>query len=361
MSATTVQLVLRKGDPFLREAELKIKQWWSQLPCCAANIVIERQARLDSAVERARQTVHADPTATAVIVPLGFEDSELDACDDLDEEARIEVMCFRRGFDPPPHPSASLLEHGRIVIGRYPELPLVLDKLRLRLHFKEQQIQFRPIVDRELEQYFRLRYEVYKPLGYIPSELDAPRTGWELHWSDRWSAPFGAFTAEGKLIGCARLVSEQGGDNEFSTVIERLVDTKRHEQEYAILRKCSQPPMQFEHPFDLLAPFERFGDYYRTLVRNRVAKAEVSRVMRLPQARGQRLGEVIVDSVITAAARHPFQVLFLACRKEHGEFYEKCGFQPIRGMECDRFGTFPIPAIAMWRWLGKRPRNLEMP
>ncbi|MGO9109870.1 MAG: N-acyl amino acid synthase FeeM domain-containing protein [Thermoguttaceae bacterium] len=356
MPLIAVEIVYQTADPFLQEAELKIKRWLSRLPQGAASITVEKLKRLDWAHERARQATASDRSNTALVLSLGFGEEELDACGRLDDEGRIEVMCFRRSFDPPCLPSASLLDHGPIEIGSLAILESTLDKLRLRIQFKEQGVVFRSIDsgnEEELEQYFRLRYDVYKPLGYIPPEFDAPETRWEVHWSDRWSVPFGAFTPSNQLIACARLVSELGAANKYSTAIDRMVEQKGSDAEYPILKRCWETPLQIEHPFDLLAAFETFEDYYQVLVRNQVRKAEVSRVMRRPEWRGERLGEVMIDSLCGVAAQQQFDVLFLACREKHGQFYRQSGFEPVPGMECDRFGNFPVKAIAMWRWLGK--------
>ena len=213
----------------------------------------------------------------------------------------------------------------------------------------------REIRNSELDQYFRLRYEIYRPLGYIPPELDAADARWELHWSDRWSLPFGVFARSGELVGCARLVSEYGLLNDYGDVIERILAEKRD----PVLGKCWRLPAQPTYPFDLLTPFAEFERYYRKLVRQQVCKAEVSRVMRLPQWRGQRLGEVIVDSLVAEAARRQIHLLFLACREEHQGFYGRSGFTTIPEMRCDRFATFPVPAVAMQRWLADPPADYD--
>ena len=354
MGTVKVEVVCRKKDPCLQEVERRIKEWSASQSVPAANparMEVERQTTLDSAVEKAREVVSADPWSSVLIVPLGFDDAELDPCDELDEDARIEVMCFRRAFDALP-PSASLLEHPHN-IAQDSTLVNTLEKSILRLHFRQQGIVIREIRDRELDQYFRLRYEIYRPLGYIPPELDAADACWELHWSDRWSLPLGVFTRSGELVGCARLVSEYGLLNNYSDVIERMVGEKRD----PVLGRCWRLPPQPTYPFDLLTPFDGFQRFYRNLVRQQVCKAEVSRVMRLPQWRGQRLGEVIVDSLVSEAARRQIHLLFLACREEHQGFYACSGFTTIPGMRCDRFGTFPVPAVAMQRWLADPPAD----
>jgi len=117
MGTVKVKVVCRRMDPCLREVERKIKEWSTSQSLPAANpahMEIERRTTFDSALDNAREAVGADPSISVLIVPLEPDDAELDRCDDLDEDARIEVMCFRRAFDA-PRPSASLLGHAHNV------------------------------------------------------------------------------------------------------------------------------------------------------------------------------------------------------------------------------------------------------
>jgi len=105
----------------------------------------------------------------------------------------------------------------------------------------------------------------------------------------------------------------------------------------------------------VLATFPKFEDYYQKLVSRHIRKAEVSRIIVRPihegvELRRHGLGEVIVDSLCTTAESKNVQMLFLACQRKHASFYSRCGFSPITGMECEKFGDFPVPAIAMERW-----------
>ena len=130
-------------------------------------------------------------------------------------------------------------------------------------------------------------------------------------------------------------------------MIQQLVN----EKDDPTLRDSWKLPSVPTHPFDLLVPFDGFEEYYYKLVRKRIAKAELSRVIVVPSYRGQRLGEVIVDSAVSEARRRGLELLFLACQERHQKYYEQCGFRAISGMWCERFGSFPVAAIAMERWL----------
>lgn len=54
--------------------------------------------------------------------------------------------------------------------------------------------------------------------------------------------------------------------------------------------------------------------------------AEVSRVIVAPEHRGEGLGEVLVDSLLSLARLQRLQVLFLACHMNLQGFYERVAF-----------------------------------
>ena len=356
MGRLSVQLVCSRSGPGFLEAERRIKKWCyyqDRMPLDLGSVVVERETRLDSAFDKARQLLHDEPCSGAVVVSLGFDEEELEPYEHVEESPPIEVILFRLAFDGPnPPPSASLLGHCRNAADP-DSLFESLQKASIRLRIRQQGIVIREIGACELDQYFRLRYDVYQPKGYIPREVDAAAVGWELHYSDRWSLPLGAFDRDGQLIGCARLVWEFGCLNNYSDLIQRMVD----EKDDPIVRRAWQLPDALTHPFDLLKPFDRFEEYYKELVRRQVLKAEVSRVIRLPRWRGHRLGEVIVDSLVSDAMQRGFQLLFLACEERHRDFYGRSGFRGIPGMWCERFAAYPVAAIAMDRWLVRPPEE----
>ena len=202
--------------------------------------------------------------------------------------------------------------------------------------------------EEDFERYLALRYQVWKEIGYLSEDNDSPESQWELAWTDRSSLPIGAFTQEGTLVGCARLVLGLGEEIPHTvSTIEQLLQKKK---DPILFRNWANDP-QWKHPFDVLEAFPKFPKYYRNLVLNKVSKAEVSRIIVHPRYRESGMGEALVDSVVDLARHYRKSILFLACRKEHESFYGRCGFHRIEGMECERFVNVGVPAIAMERHL----------
>ena len=200
-----------------------------------------------------------------------------------------------------------------------------------------------------MEAYLALRYQVYQAEKYIPPEHDSAATRLEVNFSDRWSFPMGAFSKEGRLMGCVRLVEEYGQDNEYKGIIERIILGRRDD---ALNRAWEL--RELPYPFDLCQHFDRdqFAKYYRVLVQGNVSKAEISRVIVLPEHRGQGLGEVLVDTMISRVReQRNTDLLFLACKEVHRSLYERSGFRRIPDLVCEHFGQYGVRAIAMERRL----------
>ncbi len=145
------------------------------------------------------------------------------------------------------------------------------------------------------------------------------------------------------MVGCARLVFPLGQDSYHVRLIERVLAGAADRKMVEVFRY----PERLLHPYDLLACFEGFKEYFKRLIRRRIRSAEVSRVIVAPEFRSEGLGEVIVDSLVSLAGRRQLPVLFLACHNRLKGFYERCGFHVLPGLECEHFAGVNAPAIAM--------------
>lgn len=122
-----------------------------------------------------------------------------------------------------------------------------LRKSLLRLVFKDR-ICIRELkAEDDFRQYFALRYRVWKQMGYLPPEQDCAESQWELNFTDRTAYPLGAFTREGELISCARLVLPLGQDSHHLRLIESLVSASGDRK----LKEVFQYPERLVHPYDL--------------------------------------------------------------------------------------------------------------
>ncbi len=292
----------------------------------------------------------AENSEKGILVPIGYRSS--DVVDSLTPELRrkLEIIIRppRPGTKPEldERPSASLLEDGRHIVQVQDTLPALRKALlRIKLGAEVEVRQLR--TEEDFRQYFTLRYQVWQQMGYLPPERDCRASQWELTFTDRTAYPIGAFTKDGRLIGCARLVLPLGHESHHLGMIQRLVAETGDRD----LAACFRYPERLMHPYDLLESFEGFHAYFRRLVRKRIRSGEVSRVIVAPSHRGHSLSEVLVDSLIALARRQQIQVLFLACHARLRALYERCGFSPLAGLTCERFAGVNAPAIGMARKL----------
>lgn len=281
----------------------------------------------------------------SILVPLGYE--QQDVCDLLGDFAgKLEVIIHspsasHRSGEIEEVPSSSLLKENSVVNvhNTISALRKSLLKLRLRDVVSVRELRF----EEDFENYFSLRYKVWTAMGYLPPHEDSPEIQWELNFTDRTALPIGAFTNDGRLVGCARLVFPLGRETHHVGLIQSMVA----ETGNAKLMENLAYPKGLTHPFDILESFHGFREYYAGLVRRHIRKAEVSRVVVAPEFRGYRLGEVLVDSLLSLATRHGIKVLFLACLAKHEIFYSRCGFKRMEGIQCERFAGVNVPAIGM--------------
>jgi predicted GNAT family N-acyltransferase len=162
-----------------------------------------------------------------------------------------------------------------------------------------------------------------------------------------------------KLIGCGRLVQSFGREVPYVTIklIEDLILEHAERTAEVQLVANFKRPVGVNHPYDLLKGFSEFKKFYKVLTEMRITHAELGRIIVDPSYRGHRFGERIVVKLLELAQQRNIGVLFLACVAEHQEFYAKSGFQPLKGLHCDRFVNVGVPAIAMAKLLNRRAKQ----
>jgi len=322
---------------------LKIKKWHVSdrfAQSCIGHVQSEKQ--LAAGLNAARKF-----PGNAVLIPIGFTDSEVCCLLTSQDKQRMEVIVRpprtgkRHGPEINEQPTASLFDERRL-INVQDTLP-ALRKALLRTRLKNK-VEIRELNSNDdFIQYFRLRYRVWNAMGYIAPECACTNTGFELNYSDRTAYPIGAFNQSRELIGCARLVFPIGHDSRHLRLISQIV-TAKHD---AKLRDNFEYPKMMLHPFDLLESLVGFRTYFAGLVRKHITYAEVSRVIVAPEFQKEGLGEVLVDSIVTLAQRYGVDLLFLACNDNLHPFYERCGFSVLPGLSCEHFAGVNAPAIAM--------------
>ena len=202
----------------------------------------------------------------------------------------------------------------------------------------------KPLSDAELTGYLSLRYAVWKAIGYLRDECKLTRTEWEIDYWDRSAIPLCAITADGKVIGCTRLIQNFGDEQpayvaKFQKLLEAANDPP--------LMKLFQFPNVPTHPFDVLFQFPGFGREFKDLMMRNVRMAEIGRVVVHPDWRGHCVSEVLVDTAVSLARQRNVSLLFLACHQELGPMYARCGFSPIEGLHSANFFNIQAPSIVM--------------
>lgn len=335
-------------DTGMEDVIYKIKKWYlngHNKYRWHINAQIKKYFNLSSAIFDIRN----ENLQRIVLIPIGFHPQDVRRKLDLNLRKNLEVIvrpprpAEGKELDDFPH-SSLLVDECAITVQNI--LPAIRKSI-LRKHFSNQ-ITVRKLQNAEdFKQYFRLRYNVWKEMGYLPADKQCKASGYELDFTDRSAMAIGIFNNDQQLIACARLVFPLGRDSHHVPLIKKIID----EVDEDLLRKNFAYPVSVKHPFDLLECFHGFNAYFAGLVKNGVPNAEVSRVIVSPEYRNAGLGEILVDSLISMAREEQLQLLFLACKKKHQSFYEQCGFKAIEGIESEKFADINQASIAMYNKL----------
>jgi predicted GNAT family N-acyltransferase len=238
--------------------------------------------------------------------------------------------------------SATFLD-GPVVVACRDVVPQIRKSL-IRVALRNQVEIRSPNSDRELSDYFSLRYRVYDPIGFLREENRRTRFQWEIdHW-DRTAVPLCAITREGRVIGCARLISSYGDEEEpYVSNIQSLLDSIDDPK----LKELFRFPNVALQPFDVLMEFTGFRAHFRELVTHGKRVAEIGRVAVDPDHRGRFLSEALVDTAVSLAQKRSVSSIFLACSNQLAPLYERCGFKPVPNVTSDKFFNIKRPSIVM--------------
>lgn len=315
---------------------------------------VSKAVNMDTAISSICESASGSKT---ILVPIGFSESEVSSYVSRVGEDDLEVIIRppRPGMNVELNdlPSSSLLEQARL-INVQDTIPAIRKSL-LRITLGEDVHISYLDTQEQLLAYFKLRYRIWKNLGYIPDHRDCSESGLELDYSDESAIPIGAFNQENELIGCARLVFSRREEITDSPGYDQMILNLIEDQQDPCLEANYRRPNTITHPFDVLEGFEKFQRYYRLLVRHRIPKAEISRVIVEPSYRERGLGEVLVDTLACVARKQHLDLLFLACHEQHKGFYQRSGFRPLPGLWADHFLAAKNPSIAMACNLRKHP------
>ena len=338
-----IKVIVVCPDQSMKPILLTIKKWHLSNPLAKVCIHhVQDEKCLSSGLQFAREFPDK-----SILIPIGFKASDVFHSLNNRDLRNLEIIIRppRSGkqtcSEIDEQPSASLLDDVHMVSVQdiLPALRKSLLRIQLKNHVTIRELNSKD----DFTQYFSLRYKIWRTMGYLPEKSDCKNIGLELNYSERTAYPVGAFASTGELIGCARLVFSMGIDSRHLPLISELVASKND----AKLTANFEYPRNMTHPFDVLDSLKGFRAFFSGLVKDNIRYAEVSRVIVSPEFRGNGLGEVLVDSLLTLARRYKLGLLFLACNENLHLFYERCGFRVLPGLNCDNFARVNAPAIAM--------------
>jgi predicted GNAT family N-acyltransferase len=186
-------------------------------------------------------------------------------------------------------------------------------------------IEIRPIQSQiELYNVFKLRYEVYKVMGYLDEEIEKSGVNLELHWCDTISLHFGAFLTKGsgtELVGTSRIVLTSAQDQRYGRWTQAIA------QSHPELRRL------FERQRGEFAPWRL--PIFHTMELNKYISddslgdrrvGELSRVVVHEKWRGTGLSSELVNLTIAKAEANGVDLMLLECLEIHEKYYNKFGF-----------------------------------
>lgn len=181
----------------------------------------------------------------------------------------------------------------------------------------------------ELVESYRLRYEVYRALGYL-QRFNSSRLDIDVY--DLSAIPFGAFDAvSGTMIGTLRLVTTER-QLEYERMIEDiLADVSDGELAEQALdpRRWPLPGIISEEVDRQIAAFNTEG----------LMLYELSRLIVRPGHRGSGVSRGLTQLGLAHAMRSGPAVIIGGCLPEHNQMYARYGFSRLPNTGLDRFNS----------------------
>lgn len=182
----------------------------------------------------------------------------------------------------------------------------------------------------EMMEYFRLRYNVYKVMGYIDEDVERAPSQMEVNRCDRYAIHIGAFERAGgkeRLIGTARVMHTGSRESPCSRYVTTLANGD------PVLRLKMQEAMMMRLPVFQSVRSPRMNQLLSDTLTAEKNCGELSRVIVSEEYRGAGLANLLVKFAIFQANKHNVDPLLLECLPIHERFYNRFGFQKIEGEE----------------------------
>lgn len=212
----------------------------------------------------------------------------------------------------------------------------------------------------EMDQYFRLRHQVYSTMCYLSRLIEDETGGLEVDWCDTQAVHFGAFARlDGyeALVGTARLIltCRPGGvQPDLVAELIRANPVIRLEVEDGVLG-TRLPVFQSQLAPAAGADAGRrvLADLFDRVMRDDAVVGEVSRVIVVPEYRGRGLSRELTAAAVRAAADRAVSDLLLECLRQHTPVYAGVGFREL-GTTGNVYGIYRT-MVGMHRSLAAAP------
>jgi predicted GNAT family N-acyltransferase len=189
---------------------------------------------------------------------------------------------------------------------------------------------FREITEAaELENAFRLRYDVYSKGRYCPFLKQNDHLV-DIDIYDLHSKHYGLFVGSNKMVGYLRVVLDRNEyyNSEVFEIGKEFGIFNHSEHSIENIKNLSIP----EYPFLSYSGVpESVTKYYHSLKNKREQVAEASRLIIKEEYRGLRTSGFLIECamvlfiLICLGQKHAI----ISCGKDHAFFYERCGFRPF--------------------------------
>jgi GNAT superfamily N-acetyltransferase len=186
----------------------------------------------------------------------------------------------------------------------------------------------------ELVDAYRLRYEVYHALGYLPESISCKL---EIDEYDRYAIPFGAIAVDsGELVGTVRLVTRHVQPFHSQRIL-RILEVAND----AILDARVTRPRTRPLPSMISRLVEAKIDEFNTEGQD---VEEGSRTVIHPAYRGTGVLRGLMEFFLAYAMKKGDPVLIAGCLPDHVPLYGRYGFQKLPGTDLDQFDSVGMTA-----------------
>ncbi len=189
----------------------------------------------------------------------------------------------------------------------------------------------RPIESmKELREYFKLRHQVYVPMGYLEEDVENATSGMDIDWCDTKAMHVGAFALSGQseqpeLVGTARVVVAPMGGQRYRQWTRTLASEDSYL--YRNLHRTVLPLM-----LPIFHSTDQMSDILSVVTKQETICGELSRVIVAHEYRGVGLFTLLMKVALSQAKRAGAERLFLECLEIHERIYGKFGFKTLEGM-----------------------------